>query len=347
MRVALLTPLSRQANNFYNLFADLTAVAARQLDIDLDVIEGTLDPKVMAKRGRELVDAATRPDYVLMSNHVGIATELLPLFAEAGMGVLFVIEGLGGDRLVVGPKGCATYLGEIVPDDVEAGRLLAQVLVAEGRRRGMAGADGMIRVGVLCASQTRVNSLRFMGWKAFKDGDPEVIQSAFQYATLSLPGPSGQLPARVDDGEAAAALLLRTAPETQLLWCFNDAIAVSALRGAAALGRKPGTDLVIGGFDLLERALAAITEGAMHASIGGHFIDGARGLLLLDDHHAKRDLKRVDGMSPLEVVTASEAERYRRFIQSRAWCSADFTRFSARHARRAPEEISLRALVAG
>ncbi len=336
MRVALLTPLSRKVDNFYSLFADITGVAARQLDIDLEVVEGTGDPKVMVQRGLELVSAAVRPDYVLLSNHMGVAAELLPAFAEAGLSVLGVIEGFGvGDRVAIGQEGCATYLGEIVPDDVEAGRLLAEVLVTEGRRRGMAGTDRTLRMGILCGMQTQVNSQRFRGWKAFKDGDPGVVQSAFRYA------------GRDEGGEAAGALLLRTAPETQLLWCFNDAIALGAMSAAVAAGRRPGVDLIVGGFDLLERALEAITAGAMHASIGGHIVDGARALLLLDDHHAKRELQAVTWTSHLEAVKAPEAEGYRRFMKDRAWCTADFTRFSARRTQGPPETLSLRALVSG
>ncbi len=338
MRVALLTPLSRKASGFYNLVVDVASAAAQQLEIDLDVIEATADPKVMLERGKELVDRdrATRPDYVVMSNHMGVASELLPLFSKASLGTLFVSEGFGvSDRLALGPQGCSAYLGEIVPDDVEAGRLLSEVLVSEARRRGMAGADGKIRMGILCGMQTQVNSRRFRGWKTFKEGAEDVVQSGFRYA------------GRDEGGADAAALLLKTSPDTSLLWCFNDAIALGAVSYASSMGRKPGVDLLVGGFDLLERALAAISEGTMFASIGGHIVDGARALLLLDDHHAKRDLHPRTWTSRLEVVTAAHAERYSAFMQDPSSFGADFTRFSARRRGGAPEELTLRALVTG
>jgi hypothetical protein len=336
MRVALLTPLRRDANGFYNVLADITCVAAGQLGIDLEAVEGTGDPRVMLERGRELVARSVRPDYVLLANHMGVASELLPIFAEAGLRVLFVVEGFGiGDRAAIGPRARSSYMGEIVPDDVEAGRLLAATLAAEARRRGMAGADGKIHMGILCGMQTQVNSQRFRGWKKFKDGAPDVVQSGFRYAGLD------------EGGEAGGALLLRSSPDTNALWCFNDAIALGALSSAVAVGRAPGVDLLIGGFDLLERALVAISEGAMHASIGGHVVDGARALLLLDDHHASRDLEATTWTTRLDVVTAADAERYRRFMQDRSWCGADFTRFSARRTHGAPEVLSMRALVTG
>jgi ABC-type sugar transport system substrate-binding protein len=183
--------------------------------------------------------------------------------------------------------------------------------------------------------QTQVNSRRFRGWKTFKEGAEDVVQSGFRYA------------GRDEGGADAAALLLKASPDTSLLWCFNDAIALGAVSCASSMGRKPGVDLLVGGFDLLERALAAISEGTMLASIGGHIIDGARALLLLDDHHAKRDLHPTTWTSRLEVVTAAHAERYRTFMQDPSSCGADFTRFSARRRGGAPEELSLRALVTG
>lgn len=336
MRVALLTPLLWKANSFYNLVVDVAIAAAKQLDIDLDVPECSADPKTMVECGRQVLRGGTRPDYVLLANHMGVASDLLPIFAEAGVGVLCVIEGVSAaDRLAIGSRGCSTYLGEIVPDDVEAGRMLAEVLVAEARHRGLVGADRKIHMGILCGMQTQVNSLRFRGWKTFKDATPDVVQSAFRYAGHD------------EGGEPAGAQLLRSASDTSLLWCFNDAIALGALSSAGTVGRKPGADLLVGGFDLLERALAAIAEGTMHASIGGHFVDAARGLLLLDEHHAKRDLKARTWLTRLDVVRAAEASGYRRFMQEQGWRSADFLRFSARRKNGAPEELSLRALIAG
>lgn len=335
MRVAFISPTNPGENAFYAIVGDFMRAAALQLDIELELIEGTYRREVMIRQTQELVARATRPDYLLLANHMSVASEILPLCAGAGVGVFLVGEGMdSGDRLAIGPEGCATYLGEMVPDDVDAGRSLANVLVTEARGRGLAEADGTVHVGVLAGLQTGVSSKRFRGWKAFKESEPRVAQAGFRYSGMTD-----------RDAATAAALLLGAAPETNVFWCFNDTLALGAVNAAAAAGRAPGKDLLIGGIDLLEEALGAVAGGAMYVSLGGHVVDGVRALLLLDEHHEKRDLRATTRTTRLEAVKAAEAEDLRTFLKERGWRSVDFTRYSARHTRRASrEELSLRAL---
>ena len=84
--------------------------------------------------------------------------------------------------------------------------------------------------------------------------------------------------------------MLVAAPQIRVLWCANDSMALGALAAAVEAGRRPGEDLLIGGVDLVDRALAEVAAGRLEVSIGGHLVDGARALLLLHDHHQKRDL---------------------------------------------------------
>lgn len=335
MRVAFISPTNPGENAFYAIVADFMRAAARQLDVELEVLEGTYERDVMIRQSQELVARAVRPDYLLLANHMSVASEILPLCAEAGVGVLLVGEGMDrGDRLAIGPQGCATYLGEIVADDVDAGRSLADALVAEARSRRLAEADGTVHVGVLAGLQTGVSSKRFRGWKAFKETDPRVAQTGFRYSGMTD-----------RDATSAAAMLLGAAPETKVLWCFNDTLALGAVNAAVAAGRAPGKDLLIGGIDLLEDALGAVARGAMYVSLGGHVVDGVRALLLLDEHHDKRDLAATTRTTRLEAVKADEAEGLRTFLTERGWRDVDFTRYSARHTGHASrEELTLRAL---
>ena len=338
MRVAFLAPTRQGYTFFYEVTADLMRVAARQLEIELEIVEGTLEHDTIVKRGLEIAARATRPDYVILANAMGVASELLPAFAEARIRTLLVVEGLGrGDQLAIGRAGCATYLGEIVPNDLEAGRLLADTLVTEARRRGLARADGNVHVGIVAARQTLVDSQRFRGWQTFKDGKPDVVQSGFQYGGWEENG-----------GRAAIKMLLTTAPKTGVLWCFNDALAMRAVGAATEMGVKPGEDVLIGGIDLLQSALAGIVEGTIHVSVGGHIVDGVRALLLLHDHHEKGDLTVTTRTTRMEAVKVNEAERYLQFMKKQAWRDVDFTRFSARrNPSQSRPELSLHALVFG
>jgi ABC-type sugar transport system substrate-binding protein len=145
---------------------------------------------------------------------------------------------------------------------------------------------------------------------------------------------------------ASVRTLLATEPQTTVLWCFNDSMALGAASAAVAAGRRPGKDLLIGGVDLLDRALSAIIDGTMHVSLGGHVVDGVRALLLLAQLAPKVPLAGPIPKTGVEAVTAQDASRYRAFAKDRRWRSADFTRFSARGSRGgAPAELCLRALM--
>ncbi|HYD42737.1 MAG TPA: substrate-binding domain-containing protein [Anaeromyxobacter sp.] len=336
MKVSFLIP-ARGSVPFYDAVTGLMRVAAPQLDVELELIEGDFESETMIARGRELAARASRPDYVLLVNYLSVATELIPVFAAAELKTFLVVEGLNdGDRVAIGRAGRASYLGEIVPDDFEAGRLLAELLVDEARRGGL-GAGGEVRVGVLGGVQSQAASQRFRGWQAFKGSRAGVTQSGFHYGSWTR-----------EAGRIAATALLRSAPGTDVLWCFNDDMALGASDAARALGRTPGKDLLVAGIDMIEPALAAVRDGVLLASLGGHIIDGVRALLALDEHRGAGWASPRVERTRLEAVQAAEAGRHLEFLQAEAWRDVDYTRFSARRNPGEPrEELSLRALVTG
>jgi len=335
MKVVFLIP-ARGPVPFYEVVAGLMRVAAAQLDIDLEIVEGDFEPEIMLARGRELAARATRPDYMLLVNFLGIATELLPIYAAAGLKTLLVVEGLkDGDKLTIGRQGCSTYLGEIVPDDLEAGRALAELLVTEARRLRLGTGDA-VKVGVLGGVQTQAATQRFRGWQAFRGSEPGVVQSGFHYGSWSR-----------ESGRVAGTALLRSARDIDVLWCFNDDMALGAADAAAELGRAPGRDLLVGGIDLLAPALAAVRDGTLFVSMGGHIVDGVRALLAVDEHRDGDWPPPKVTRTRLQAVRAGEAEAYRRFFERQAWRDIDFTRFSARRSKGAAQELSLQALVTG
>jgi ABC-type sugar transport system substrate-binding protein len=336
MKVSFLLPAQGHVP-FYDALTGLMRVAAAQLDIDLELVQGDFKPETMIARGRELAARASRPDYLLFVNYLSVATELLPVFAAAGLKTFLVVEGLNdGDKVAIGREARASYLGEIVPDDFEAGRLLAELLVTEARRRGL-GAGGEVRVGVLGGVQSQAANQRFRGWQAFKAAHPDVVQTGFHYGSWDR-----------NAGRIAGTALLRSARSIDVLWCFNDDMALGASDAATALGRTPGRDLLIAGIDLIEPALVAVRDGVLLFSLGGHIIDGVRALLALDEHRSASSPAPSAERTRLEAVHAADADRYLRFLQGSAWRDVDFTRFSARRNRGKPrEELSLRALVDG
>ncbi len=153
-----------------------------------------------------------------------------------------------------------------------------------------------------------------------------------------------------DDAEAgyllARTLMLRSQPDIDVIWAANDAMALGALDAARTAGRAPGKDLFLGGIDLGYETLVAICEGSLTVSIGGHFLDGARAILLVHDHHRGLDFEPWKIRSPLVSATHENAGRCCRFFEERAWGTVDFTRFSrAGNPHAEPPGFSLDSLV--
>jgi hypothetical protein len=96
----------------------------------------------------------------------------------------------------------------------------------------------------------------------------------------------------------------------------------------------------------MDRALADVAEGTLEVSIGGHLIDGVRALILLHDHHEKRDLEPATRTTHLVAVQKDAAGRYLDFMRGRAWRNADFTRFSRRtNPSASADDLSLHSLM--
>ena len=338
MKVVFLTPNVGEPGSFYEIFSDCLGVAARQLGIDLEVVGGAKQRAPMVEHGREIVQGSARPDYLLLVNYMNVGQDLLSLSAAAGVGTFFVVEGMGRDEHIAASdqgQGGGGYLGEIVPDDAEAGRVLAEILTARARERGLVDGSGTIQVGILAGEHTHAGNARFRGWMEVRKQHDDIVQAGFQYGSWEE-----------EAGRSAAALLLQTSPGISTIWCANDAMALGARAAATAAGRHPGEDILIGGVDLMDRALAEVAAGRLEVSIGGHLIDGVRALILLYDHHETQDLERTTRTTHLVAVKADEANRYLEFMKERAWRNADFTRFSRRtNPSASADDLSLQSLM--
>ena len=335
MKVTFVAPNIGITGTFYEIFTDFLSTAARQLKVELDVVDATKNRDNLLSRARAI--ASQRPDYMLVANYMSVGQELLAANAAAGVQTFFVVEALSGGELGSLASGTnrTGYLGQIVPDDVEAGKMLAEILAEAARARGLADAAGKLHVGAIAGEHTQAGNARFRGLQSVLKQQREVVQAAFQYGAWE------EAPAK-----DVAALMLKTAPQIRILWCANDAMALGALAAAVEAGRQPGKDILIGGIDLMDRALAEMAAGRIEVSIGGHVVDGIRALLLLYDHHEKHDLKPESRTTHLVAVRRDQADRYLRFMKDRAWRNVDFTRFSRVRNPQAPESgPSLEALM--
>jgi ABC-type sugar transport system substrate-binding protein len=324
-------------SDFYEVLLSIERVAAAQLGVELEAVYCGGSRATVVEAGAAVARRTPRPDCVLLPNFHGAAHELLPALDAAGIATFLLNEGMTlTDRLAHGEPRAKhpRWLGELVPDDVAAGRQLAELLVDQARARGLA-KDGKIHVGVLAGTQTFAGQTRFQGWVALQKKRPEVIQASVQYAKWAR-----------DVARGAAEVMLRRRPEIAVVWAANDAMALGAVEAAEACGRKAGRDLLVGGIDLLPEALQRVDDGSMAVSLGGHTLDGARAVILLHDHFQGKDFAPFTRESQLEPVTAASARAYRRFFETRAWERVDFAKYSrVRSGSANPPDLTIQTLL--
>lgn len=150
--------------------------------------------------------------------------------------------------------------GVVMLDDVAGGRMATQHLLDSGHRA----------VGFLAGPPAS----RSGRWRA------EGYRAALTTADLPHnPAWTAPCPADVDGGHQATRDLLTAHPELTALFCYNDLVAVGALRACAELGRRVPDDLAVVGFD--DILLAALVTPPLTTCRVPRYDLGAQAMRLL------------------------------------------------------------------
>jgi hypothetical protein len=330
MRLAILSPDKSVAYSFYDNLTSLAKAAASSLGHELEVLTLTdlADRDGWAgqliAQGRSLLSRVDRPRYLILPNYMGIAEHLTPPLSAAGIEAFIVAERAR--------SGLPGVVGQIVPDDVEAGAMLGRGLLSRARA---ALGDRVLEAAILAGDHTSAGASRFLGWHNAAREDGRVHVVGFQYAVW-----------RTSYARDQTIRFLREHPSLSLIWAASDAMAVGACEAAKAEGRRPGVDFFVGGIDFDRAGLARVRDGEQSLSIGGHILDGARAVVALHERDLGRRLAPEALESPWLEVDATNAGAYLDFVSQRRWKGMDFRRFTTDGGGRL-EDLSLEALVNG
>lgn len=304
-------------------------MTAGRLGIELEVIACDRDSRLLRERGLELCARANTPEYLLLVNEGEVGSVLLPKAARKGIRVLTLCQGFStADRLTLGRprEKYETWLGELLPDDRRAGAELAELLVAEARRKGLHGADGRLNLLAVSGPFTNSSVQRLNGLRAAVSEASDVV--------LQEVAPAGWNEERAF---WVVADMLKRRPDASILWAANDTMALGAARAVADTGRE----ILIGGVDWASFVPDQIRRGAITYSMGGHFFDGSWALLLLYDYHQGHDFPDLEMRSSFTAMGPKNVERYEGLLRPGTWKAIDLARFSrAEDPELGPFEIS-------
>ena len=318
MKVTFLNP-GYDTDAFYRKFVHFGSLAANDLGIEFEVLASNSDLDTMRNQVRTLTTKSDRPDYVALVNTCNLGAELVPELSNAGLPCFLVCEGFFlAERMLLGkPRGKhQSWVGSLLPDDEQAGYLLAETLIEAAREQNALGEDGRIHVIGLSGAYSAAAILRMNGLRRAVNGHEDV--------TLDEAAPAMWM--RETAARHTKELLGRNS-NARVIWAASDMMALGAEDEVVSAGKEPGREILLGGIDWSPFALEKVETGSFTASVGGHFLDCARAIVMLYDHYHGKDLE-LESQSGFEVLTNESCSRYRVFFDQLGGNSLNFSEFS-------------------
>jgi ABC-type sugar transport system substrate-binding protein len=198
------------------------------------------------------------------------------------------------------PDSLQCWLGQILPDDIHAGKILAETLLLHASRHE----DGKYHMIAINGDVgDKPADLRRQGLFKVINTRDDVILHQLVYDGWTAPA-----------AKAKFIALKKRFPSANIVWAGNDVIGLKVLEGAKKMDLKPGEDIFIGGIDATPDGLEAVKQGYLVTTVGGHVLEGVISILYLNrifqslEHSAAHyPISIKTGMTAITRETAAQA----------------------------------------
>ncbi len=298
---------------FWTEYSRFMQDAADDLGIELEVRYGERDVQRIVEQAREIAQRPHKPDYLLFANEMYTGPEILRVLGDSGIRLFALHSNLNAEQRarVGGPREqYRNWIGSLVPNDEEAGYLMARELLSRHPDR----TELLAFSGV---KNTPSSLLREAGLARALAEHPQVRMRQLLYGEWK----------RQRAYEQASALLPRY-PQLDLIWSANDEMAMGVVDAAREQGRK----LHITALNNSEAALLGRASGEFDALVSGHFLLGGCALVMLYDYQQGQDFAARGGVDQqanlLRLIDAKQAQQLKARLK-REDIGLDFRSFSA------------------
>ncbi len=345
MEVVFLNPgksdPSDPTGGFWREVSSFMQAAAEDLGIDLEVLYSERNHVLMVKEAEEVLSREHLPDYLIVVNEKLAAGKILAHADAKGVKVFNLLLDFYGDQAeTLGvPRGkFKNWIGGLVPDNRWAGYNLAKKLIEKAAEQGIAEND--VKLLPIAGDYVTQSTLLRNAGLGYARAD------FFEAKIL----PEIHCLWREDKAFDLVSKFLVRDPKVNVIWSANDPMALGAIEGIKKNGLIPGKDVLVGGINWDKPALEAVKEGSLAFSVGGHFMTGGWGLVMLYDYHHGYDF--IGKAGPLIrkrifcVIGENNVERFLDRFGSRDWSNIDFRKFSkAYNKTNADYDFSVKALL--
>ena len=276
----------------------------------------------MLEQARVVLRGAQPPDYLLFVNEQYAGPEILRLSKDTPVKLFAVSSTLTPDQQQLIGQSREKYpnwIGSLVPNDEEAGYIMASGLITQALQ-----ADPQAAVQMLAFSgikQTPAAQLRERGLQRALAEHPRVRLQQLVNSEWNRQRAYEQ-----------AQILLPRYPGVSLIWAANDEMAFGVMQAAQELGKTPGRDLLFSALNNSVEVLQARLDQRVSVLVGGHFTAGGWALVLVHDYDAGLDFAARGGkdrQDPLFMrLDKPQAAHLLKRIKEQGY-GLNFRRFSA------------------
>jgi ABC-type sugar transport system substrate-binding protein len=253
------------AAQFWNNYVDFMRTGAKELGVDLVVLNADNKPDQMVKSLEDLV--AKPVDGIIFTPYWATAARGLTLAKEANIPV--VLTDTYADFPPQSPR-FPNYVAFIGPSDADAGYAMAKALFAATRP----GPDGKKVIGVVNGTAgTSVAIDRRKGLERALKEAPDVVVAGEVDGNFVR-----------DTSMAKFESLYQGHPEITGVWAANGGTATGVMAALRNAGKTPGKDVVVVAMDLNPENVEAVKNGDLLFDIGGHWLQGGFALVTLYDY---------------------------------------------------------------
>jgi len=273
-------------NSTGNFWFDVSKImqnAATDLDVTLTIKYANRNHILM----KELIQQAIndKPDYLILVNEKNVTSKYLSKIDSKHVPIYFLLNRPSPASLDMLRKNGTIIVGSITPNNRVAGKSLIQQLYKKFTNKTTTSAHILALLGDYA---TPASIMRTQGLMDFLAQTPQVTLIAKEVANWSE-----------QEGFTKTLAYMHQAPEINIIWCANDAIAFGAKRALKQLNMQ--SQVIVGGINW---EVPPNNGSELDVSIGGHVLLGAYALVNLFDNHTQPKLspllhRSVDIFDPL------------------------------------------------
>lgn len=294
-------------DNYWSAYAKFMQMAADRLGMSLTVLYSDRDTRTLLDLARDSLQGPVRPDYLVFSNELNVAPEILRLSQDSGVKLFLVNNTLNASQMEILGDVDGRYpdlIGSLIGNDEEGGYEIASQLMslhpplAEGESIDMLAFSG--------TNSTPVSLRREQGMYRALAEHPEV-----HLRQIVLGG------WRRDRALEQARVLLKRYPHVKLIWAASDQMAYGAMDAVRELGKQPGKDVLFATINGTPEALKAQAQGDLSVLAVGHVMIGGWAMMLLRDYdRASPEARHSLGARQVRVLKLMSASEAADFIEA-------------------------------